>query len=205
MAPLLALLVVGAGAVAASGAPVKVEVCHVPPNNPMSFHTILVHENALPRHLAHGDLMQRCFESCDVLCSDGNACTIDACDEVTEECLDDHPPVDCDDSNACTDDSCDPVAGVCVNEISVVCDDGDLCTIDACDPWTGECGFMEAMCDAGETCDPATGDCDAGGGLSCEIDFVALCVPVGECFDVPIAEGACPTAGYECCPLTSAG
>jgi hypothetical protein len=50
----LAWLVTPAGMAAAQRLP-KVEVCHVPPDNPGNAHTINVSENALPAHLAHGD------------------------------------------------------------------------------------------------------------------------------------------------------
>ena len=55
----------------------KIDVCHIPPGNPESIHTIQISENALPAHLAHGDILGSCNAACDELCSDGNACTID--------------------------------------------------------------------------------------------------------------------------------
>jgi len=57
----------------------KVQVCHIPPGNPGNFHTITINENALQAHLGHGDIAGSCFAHCDTLCSDGNPCTIDAC------------------------------------------------------------------------------------------------------------------------------
>jgi hypothetical protein len=38
----------------------KVEICHIPPDNPYNFHTITVSENALEAHLAHGDFKGLC-------------------------------------------------------------------------------------------------------------------------------------------------
>ena len=35
----------------------KVDVCHVPPDNPANAHTINVSPNAVPDHLAHGDTL----------------------------------------------------------------------------------------------------------------------------------------------------
>jgi len=45
----------------------------------------------------------------DLVCDDGNECTVDTCDSVEAAC--DFPPVVCDDDNPCTEDSCDPVTG----------------------------------------------------------------------------------------------
>jgi LPXTG-motif cell wall-anchored protein len=38
----------------------KVVVCHIPPGNPGNAHTIVVSENALPAHMAHGDTEGPC-------------------------------------------------------------------------------------------------------------------------------------------------
>lgn len=89
-------------------------LCHLPNGNLENIHTITVSENALPAHLAHNDLIGSCDNNCGLLCDDGNACTIDACDQITGECLADHPPVDCDDSNPDTIDTCDSAHG-CIN------------------------------------------------------------------------------------------
>ena len=97
LALLIALFALTASAAWAGDA--KVQVCHVPPGNPANFHTITISENALQAHLAHGDLAGACFAHCDTLCSDGNACTIDACD-ASEHCVNTHPPVNCDDSSS---------------------------------------------------------------------------------------------------------
>ena len=150
---LAAVLVFGAPAWAAN-----VKVCHVPPGNPSNFHTITISDNALQAHLGHGDLLGSCFEHCDQLCDDGNACTVDACD-ATEHCAATHPPVNCDDSNLCTVDSCDPASG-CANTPKV-CQDADLCSVDACDPLTGNCAFPPVACPAGQTCNPGNGQCES--------------------------------------------
>ena len=45
----------------------KVTICHIPPGNPGNAHTITVSVNAMPAHLAHGDVLAlegergRCF------------------------------------------------------------------------------------------------------------------------------------------------
>ena len=52
----LAWLVTPAGPAAAKRLR-KVEVCHIPPDNPGNLRTINVSENALPDHLGHGDFV----------------------------------------------------------------------------------------------------------------------------------------------------
>lgn len=164
----------------------KVQVCHIPPGNPSNFHTITISENALQAHLGHGDLPGTCFAHCDTLCSDGNPCTIDACD-ANEQCLLTHPPVNCNDSNPCTIDSCDPASG-CVNTTKT-CADSDLCTLDACDPVTGSCVFPAVACPTGQACNPANGMCE--GNDPCASN---PCVNNGTC-------SANPAGGYRCsCP-----
>lgn len=153
---LIALFALTASAAWAGDA--KVQVCHVPPGNPANFHTITISENALQAHLGHGDLAGACFAHCDTLCSDGNACTIDACD-ASERCISTHPPVNCDDSKLCTTDSCDPATG-CAN-VAKTCLDNNLCTVDACDPVTGSCVAPPVFCPAGQSCNPANGNCAA--------------------------------------------
>lgn len=108
----------------------KVEVCHIPPGNPDNFHTITISENALPAHLAHGDLPGPCDANCEALCDDGDACTSHTCDSGG---CDEPQPVDCDDSNLCTTDSCDSAEG-CLYTPAVCCSPGTTC-----DPGTGEC------------------------------------------------------------------
>jgi hypothetical protein len=93
-------------------------------------------------------------------CDDGDACTTDALDPATCECL--HTPKNCDDGNACTTDSCNAATG-CVHTPKN-CDDGNACTTDACDPVTGNCTHTPKNCDDGnacttDACDPATGNC----------------------------------------------
>ena len=196
----------------------KVEVCHIPPGNPDNFHTIHISEKALPAHLAHGDLSGDCDDFCEDLCDDGDACTIDACDEVTGECLDpaDRAATDCNDSNACTADSCVPETG-CVNapRTGEACDDGQACTgPDSCnvsgqcagDP-IGGCCESDAQCDpslcARETCDLQTNTCQANP-VSCDppdqCTASACDENTGECVDTPVVCGA----GETCNPATGA-
>lgn len=181
---LFAFLVVCAPAARAGN---KVKVCHVPPGNPANFHTITISANAVPAHLAHGDLAGACAAHCDTLCSDGNPCTVDACD-ANERCVANHPPVNCDDGNPCTTDSCDPASGC--ESAPVVCEDPDLCTLNACDPLTGQCAFPPIACPEGQACNSATGECatldrcagiDCSDGNACTVD---LCDPIFGCFSL---------------------
>jgi hypothetical protein len=66
----------------------KVEVCHIPPDDPGNFHTITISEAALKAHLAHGDFTGSCDTPCETLCDDSNPCTIDACLPGTKTCVD---------------------------------------------------------------------------------------------------------------------
>ncbi len=180
LALLIALFTLTASAAWAGGA--KVQVCHVPPGNPANFHTITISEDALQAHLAHGDLAGACFAHCDTLCSDGNACTIDACD-ASEHCLTTHPPVNCDDGNLCTADSCNPATG-CAS-VPKTCMDNNLCTLNACDPVTGSCVFPAVTCSVGQSCNPANGNCEE----------------VNPCDPSPCQNGRCvqlPDSEFEC-------
>lgn len=159
---LIALFALTASAAWAGDA--KVQVCHIPPGNPANFHTITISENALQAHLGHGDLAGACFAHCDSLCSDGNACTIDACD-ASERCVAAHPPVNCDDSSLCTIDSCNPASG-CAN-VPKTCLDSNNCTVDACDPLTGSCVAPPVSCPVGQSCNPANGACASSATCPC--------------------------------------
>ena len=46
----------------------KVEICHIPPDDPSNFHTITISTNAKAAHMAHGDLEGSCNANCMTLC-----------------------------------------------------------------------------------------------------------------------------------------
>jgi hypothetical protein len=99
-----------------------------------------------------------------VVCDDGNACTDDACDPATGQCVFTNDDTNsCSDGNACTQtDSCQ--AGACVGGNPVICDDGNACTDDACDPATGQCVFTNDdtnSCSDGNAC-TQTDSCQGG-------------------------------------------
>jgi len=121
----------------------------------------------------------KCIPSESRDCDDGNPCTDDSCDSLTQECVhtyntagcdDGNPctekdtcdgtgaclgqPTDCNDENECTTDWCDPNAGGCIHKtLGMECDDGNPCTDDACDAATG-CSHTNntAACDDGNPC-----------------------------------------------------
>lgn len=137
----------------------KVQVCHRPPGNPANFHTINISQNALPAHLAHGDLVGACNALCAILCDDADACTIDDTGNCeTSGCPSSRTPVNCSDSNLCTIDTCDPGSG-CINT-AVTCSAPDPCTVSACSPATGACVDTPTVCPAGSTCNVANGLCE---------------------------------------------
>ena len=137
--------------------PPKVEICHIPPDDPTNFHTISVSESALAAHLDHGDFEGACGLHCEELCDDSNSCTNDsaACLEGQKGCIlsDLRPPVNCDDGVSCTADSCDSVSGCVSDPVDSLCDDGVACTVDSCDAALG-CSSSpdDNLCASGEVC-----------------------------------------------------
>ena len=74
-------------------------------------------------------------------CSDGNVCTLDDfCQQG--QCAPGEVPLDCNDNNPCTDDSCHPVTGCAQIPNNIQCEDGDACTeSDQC---------SESVCQSGD-------------------------------------------------------
>jgi len=117
-------------------------------------------------------------------CSDNIDCTIDFCNEETDEC--EHSPDDdfCDDGKFCNGaEICDPASG-CLPGTAPDCSDNIDCTIDFCNEETDECEHSpdDDFCDDGkfcngaETCDPASGCLpgtapDCSDNIDCTIDF----------------------------------
>jgi len=65
----------------------KVEICHLPPDNPANAHTINVSEKALPDHLAHGDAACSCEVADGVNSACGGQFDPTTCECVTVEYL----------------------------------------------------------------------------------------------------------------------
>jgi hypothetical protein len=130
-----------------------------------------------------------------IVCDDDNACTADACNPATGQCVF-TPNVACDDDNACTADACNPATGLCVFTPNVTCDDDNLCTADSCDPATGQCVFTpNVVCDddnlcTADACNPATGLCVFTPNVVCDDNSVCtteVCNPAtGQCVFTPV-------------------
>lgn len=86
--------------------PSKVEVCHVPPDDPDNFHTITVSESALAAHISHFDLGGACDGNCSELCDDGNLCTYEDTGDCQSSGCPVPQPVVCGEGQVC-----DPEAG----------------------------------------------------------------------------------------------
>lgn len=75
-----------------------------------------------------------------------------------------------DDGDACTVDACDQVAGLTHEPVDP--DDGVACTVDACDPATGVAHVPDhSACGAGEICDATAGCVTAPIVDLCMLDF----------------------------------
>ena len=171
---------------AARQAEPKVNVCHVPPGNPANFHTIVISQNALAAHLAHGDNVGSCDNLCAILCDDGDACTIDDTGDCEQQGCPAAPrqAVNCDDERECTIDACDPASG-CTNtpNAGAACDDGLVCTgPDACTS-DGNCQGLQIpdCCLSNEDCSPSPCQRETCNATNrCEADPV-VCTPPDEC------------------------
>src|SRR6266850_15623 len=101
-------------------------------------------------------------------CDDGNVCTIDVCNPVTNSCVNTaisgccNTSSDCNDGNTCTTDTCNttthacsssPLPGCCTNDLQ--CGDGIVCTADACDVSTNTCTHtpIAGCCTQDQQCD----------------------------------------------------
>jgi hypothetical protein len=111
------------------------------------------------------DAWGECQPGTSVDCDDSIACTVDSCNETTDQC--DNLPDDafCDNGLFCDGaEWCDLASG-CQPGTSMDCDDGIACTVDSCNETTDQCDNLpdDAFCDNGlfcdgtEWCDPAVG------------------------------------------------
>ncbi len=110
-----------------------------------------------------------CQAGTPVNCDDGIACTVDACSEATDVCVNQADDALCDNGLFCDGaETCDAVLG-CQAGPAPDCDDGVACTIDSCDEVGDACvnAVTNALCDNGQFCDgvetcDAVNDCQAG-------------------------------------------
>ncbi len=132
----------------------KVAVCHIPPGNPSNAHTIVVSENAVPAHLAHGDFLGHCQPCPGACCLSAGGCEqlLEVnCDAVGGEFLGEG--VDCAD--------CPVLTGACCFS------DGAGCTEVSqsdCDALAGDFRGHSTQCatecpDVERACCLATGSC----------------------------------------------
>jgi hypothetical protein len=74
----------------AAQAGAKVDVCHIPPDDPASFRTIAVKEKVVPKHLDHGDLLGPCEDQpAPTFCEPDPDCDADTHLRSTFEVIDD--------------------------------------------------------------------------------------------------------------------
>ena len=145
-------------------------------------------------------------------CDDGDACTTDACDEVTGVCR--HDPVTCYDANPCTEDRCDRATGCAFEPLApgTACDDLNVCTLETtCDESARCVGRSEA---AGVPCDdrdPCTeGDiCDGAGGClgvpkapGSQCDDLDLCTSGETCVETAPGSLECVGTPKDCADNT---
>ena len=161
------------------------------------------------------DPLLDCQAGTPVDCSDATACTIDQCNETTDQC--ENTPDDslCSDGEFCNGvETCDPLLG-CQAGTAVDCDDGVACTADTCDEIADQCTNVpnDASCDDGlfcngdETCD-ALLDCQPGTdpcpGQACDepSDTCVACLVDADCSDGVACNGAEVCTGGTCQPGT---
>jgi len=108
------------------------------------------------------DLALGCVAGATPILDDGVECTLDACDETTDDVI--HSPVDvlCDDDEFCNgEETCDAILG-CASGNAPSLDDGVSCTLDSCDEGADEAIHVaqDADCDDGKFCNGEE-TCDA--------------------------------------------
>ena len=120
------------------------------------------------------DPLLGCQDGTPVDCDDGVGCTIDSCDEVNDQCVNNPDDAFCDNGDWCDGtESCDSVLD-CQDGTLVDCDDGVGCTVDSCDEVNDQCVSNPDddlcdngdWCDGAESCDPLLG-CQDGTPVNC--------------------------------------
>ncbi len=129
-------------------------------------------------------------ETCDALldcqvgtavdCADAVGCTVDACDEVNDVCVNTAVDALCDNALFCDGvETCDAVLD-CLSGVAVDCTDVVGCTVDTCDEVNDVCvnTATDSLCDNGLFCDGAE-TCDAL--LDCQVGVAVDCTDVVGC------------------------
>lgn len=142
------------------------------------------------------DVLLGCQADVPVDCNDGLDCTVDACNETTDQC-DNTPDAEfCDNGVFCDGvEVCDLVFG-CIPGPAETCDDGVGCSIDSCNLTLDACEHAAddlscdngLYCDGEESCDLLLG-CQAGVTVDCD-DLIACTVDscddgAGACVNTP--------------------
>jgi len=143
-----------------------------------------------------------CSAGTPVNCTDGIACTTDACNESTDTC--DHTPVNasCSDGLFCDGvELCDPLLG-CYSGPSVNCTDANACTLDSCSEPFHRCENVDTCCgdgmiEPGEECDPPN-DEDCNNGIDDDGDGREDCRDIDSCADPNNPEVGIVTCGKDC-------
>jgi hypothetical protein len=149
----------------------------------------------------------------DADCSDGNACTVDACaggvctfaarscDDADACSVDTSDPaagcqysaVLCNDVDACTLDTCDAAGGCRTSPL--VCDDANPCTNDSCDSALG-CRFAARSCDDANPCTVDSCNAAAGGCVATPLAGCRPCADASQCGDAKVCtDDVCTAAG----------
>ncbi|MBI4717909.1 MAG: hypothetical protein HY763_08915 [Planctomycetes bacterium] len=160
------------------GVPCTVDTCVEGPGGATCLHTP-DHEFCSNGLFCDGmelcDAQLGCVDGPDPCVPDGDLCTYDVCDELTDTCQ--HPPVICpSDGMFCNGtEQCDPGSGACVSSGDPCPADGIPCTDDLCNEQTDTCEHVpvDGRCDDGVFCNGSE-VCDVNVGC---VDQADPCLP----------------------------
>jgi len=158
-----------------------------------------------------------CISGMPIDCDDAVTCTLDACNEITDQCDHEASNALCDDGQFCNGaETCDILTD-CQAGTPPNCDDAIGCTDDSCNEAIDQCDHVandancsnEAFCDGVEICSPVS-DCQPGtppncnDGVSCTADS---CSPgLNACVNTP-NDAVCSNGQYcdgaEICDLVN--
>ncbi len=137
----------------------------------------------------NGAPMTGCVSGTPIVCSDGIACTQDACSEAVKGCLFAGNDAFCDNGVFCDGAEICMAGQGCSPGIPLTCDDNRACTADSCSEAQKSCLHVpnNAVCDNGQACDgqevcsvngPQPTGCMTGAPFPCPNDGIACTVEV---------------------------